>query len=669
MRGLSLFSSKRTRVLGVSALLCLLALQLMHVARATSASWDEAHHLFDGYTVWKQHSYTLNPEVPPLVKLAAAAPLLPMRLTIPENQGRPTQTESFLDGKAFVFGNGGDQVLFPARLACMVFAVLLGLLIYLAASEMFGFVAGLVALAFFVFDPNFLAHGALVTTDVGSSCFFVASVYAFYRYCKRPTWGRMLIIAIASGLMLATKFSGVFLPLMFVLMVLIEWLLARSARVLGQRLLAVAAIGVVAWVILWSFYGFRYQAGVGAHQLNPSLSTYLSTMHDQKDAKRLAFLAKYHVLPEAYLWGLENTKETEFLDTCYFWGHVSVHGTRLYFPAAFLIKSTLPFLIVLCLFPLAWTWGLGGRIREVGFILIPAAVYFAIAMHSDMDIGVRHILPVYAFLYILLGATAMTLGERSSRWTWGLGILLCWQIVTSYRAAPAYMAYGNEAWGGPSQVHRYLSDANTDWGQQLKGVKRYLDARHITNCWFAYFPDGAIEPSDYGVHCKRLPTVDGLWWLDLPMSVPPLIDGTVLISDSDLAGIEFGDGALNPYDSFRNLKPDAAIEEGIYAYTGSFAIPLAAALVAVHDSQKLLWADNVQGALQKADAALQLAPASAKVQEAFADALAASGKRGEALAHYQLALHSAQGVRPDLQADLIIELRGKITRLEAAGAS
>ena len=208
------------------------------------------------------------------------------------------------------------------------------------------------------------------------------------------------------------------------------------------------------------------------------------------------------MVPEAYIWGLENTKETEFADTSYFWGRVLRHGVRSYFPAAFLIKSTLPFLILLCLSPLAWRWGLRSKTRDLGFVLIPAAVYFAIAMHSDMDIGVRHILPVYAFLYILLAAIAMALSERGPRWTIALSVLLCWQLITSYRVAPAYMAYGNEAWGGPSQVHRYLSDANTDWGQQLKGVKTYLDDQHITNCWFAYFPDGAIEPSDYGIHCK-----------------------------------------------------------------------------------------------------------------------------------------------------------------------
>ena len=146
----------------------------------------------------------------------------------------------------------------------------------------------------------------------------------------------------------------------------------------------------------------------------------------------------------------------------------------------------------------------------------------------------------------------------------------------------------------------------------------------------------------------------------------PVIDGTVLISDSDLAGIEFGDGELNPYDSFRRMNPTAVIEGGVYAYTGRFAIPLAAALTDVHDSQKLLSAGKTQEAMAKATEAAQLAPGSAKVQEALADALAASGKASDALTHYEIAFKSAQTVRPDLQEDVVKDVSDKIAKAQPA---
>jgi hypothetical protein len=282
-----------------------------------------------------------------------------------------------------------------------------------------------------------------------------------------------------------------------------------------------------------------------------------------------------------------------------------------------------------------------------------------------MDIGVRHLLPVYPFLYVLVGAAAMVLVDRDWRWSYLLGALLCWQLVTSVRVAPAYMAYGNEAWGGPAKVDRYLGDANTDWGQQLKAVKAYLDERHITNCWFAYFPDGSIDPEDYGVHCKRLPTSDLLYWLDVPVTTPPVISGTVLISAGDLEGIEFGDGKLNPYDQFWRVKPTAVIQHSVYVFDGTFAVPLAAALVEAHDASKLVDAGKIDAALAKAEDAARLAPWSGQVQDTLGDVLAADGKNAEALARYEAALRIEETVRPDLQVEDAEGVKQSIAVLKA----
>jgi hypothetical protein len=651
----------------VGALLCLLALQLVNVAHKTSSSWDEAHHLFDGYTIWKFHDYRLNPEVPPFIKMTAAVPLLGMDLKVPPNQGRSNQTEAFLDGKAFVWGNGGDRVLFPARMMCAGFALALGLLIYLWAEETFGFVAGIFALAMFCFDPNVLGNGAMVTTDVGAAFCFVAGMYSFYRYCRRPGWGRLGLAGVALGLALSAKYTGIFLVPMLMLVVALEGWMARDWRVLWRRVGALVGMGLVAWVVVWSFYGFRYKAAPAGTDLNPPLAKYLEQMHDQRDAKLLRAMAKVKVLPEGYLWGLENTKETEWDDPSYFWGKVYRHGNWEYFPVALLIKSTLALLILVALLPLAWLWGLRGRGREMVFLLVPVGVYLAISMSSSMDIGARHLLPVWAFLYVLIGGTAAVLVEHDVRWGWVLAGLMCWQVVTSVRVSPAYMAYGNEAWGGPAKVDRYLGDSNTDWGQQLKAVKAYLDERKITNCWFAYFPDGSIDPEDYGIHCKRLPTTDLLYWLDVPTPTPPVIRGTVLISAGDLEGIEFGDGKLNPYDQFWRVKPTAVIQHGVYVFDGTFAVPLAAALVEANDASKLADAGDVEAALVKARDAVRLAPWSGQVQATLGDVLSKAGKKSEALRAYETALGIEETVRPDLQGEEIAGVKARIAELKKVG--
>ena len=651
--------SKPWALLGVTSLLVVFACQLVHVARVYSANWDEAHHLYDGYSIWTRHDYRLNAEVPPLVKLTAALPLLVMHLQQPPDPGKSQALDAFLEGRAFVFGNGGDRVLFPARMACMLFALLLAALVYLATREMFGAAAAAAALALFVFDPNVLAHGTLVSTDIASACFIFGAVFAFYRYSKAPSPARLAVTGLVMGLAMCAKFTGIFAFPMLLLLAGVEALLARNWTVLRRRLAACAVILICSLGVIWAFYGFRYRPAPGGQELSPPLAPYIASMPNPRDAALLGEISKWRLLPEPYIWGLANTKKTEWEYTSYFFGRMYRHGPWQYFPTAFLIKSTLPLLLALLLLPFLYVRDERTHLREFCFLLLPVAFYFALVTTSHMDIGARHLMPVYPFLYALAGLALARAFAAGRVWAAAAALLLVWQATTSIRVSPAYMAYGNEAWGGPSQVHLYLSDANVDWGQQLKAVRQYLDQERITDCWFAYFPDGAVEPSDYGVHCKRLPTGSSLWWFTLPMDVPPVIHGTVLISDSDLEGVESGDGELNWFNPFRGLKPAATIQQGVYVYKGDFAVPLMSALVTVRKSRDLEQAGQPAAALTLAREAATLAPGSAITQLNLADELAAQAQWREASDHYRQAATLARTVRPELQEE------GTVSRSEA----
>lgn len=651
------------------ALLVVLILQLAHTSNATSATWDEAHHLFDGYNIWTHHDYGLNPEVPPFAKLLAAAPLLPMHLYVPTVQDRPEQTEAYLDGKDFLFRNDANKVLFIARMTSALFMLVLAVSVFAAGTEMFGPIAGLIALAFLVFDPNFLAHGALVTTDVPIACLIFLALYLYYRYTRRATLTRLLLVGLVTGLAMATKFTGLLvLPILF-LVAITEAVYGRDWRILIRRTLAIVGVAVISYIVLWSFYGFRYNARPAGRELNPPLADYLKQLPNPNDSAHLALLARHHILPEAYIFGLANTKITEFADTSYFFGRIYRHGTHLYFPAAFLIKSTLPFLV---LFAIGLALLIAGRIRrglEAFILLAPPAFYVAVAMHSTMDIGYRHLLIVFPFFYLFVAAGALALMQMDRRWTYAIAVLLLWQVVTSTRVSPAYMAYANEAWGGPSHLHKYLGDANTDWGQQLKAAHQYLASRHITSCWIAYFADGVVDTAYYGIPCKRLPTVETTAWLNLPMNVPPEIDGPALISDGVLAGIDYGDGALNPYEQFRSLKPAAAIDYGLFVYDGHFKVPLASALVHATKAQHLLWTDHPNKALDEAQQAVTLAPDSASVQTVLGDVLSKLNRTDEARQHYQQALNLTRTIKPELQTSLAAEIKSKLATLPTSGAS
>ena len=203
-------------------LLLIFGLQLALTVHRESLSWDEGDHIFAGYMSWKTHDFGLNPEHPPMMKMIATVPLLGLSLKVPELQHRFFKDESYMDGRALLFGNTPrytpESLTFRVRMAIATVAILLGLIVFLAAREMFGVGAGLVALVLLTFEPNVLAHGAQVATDTGVSCFFLASVYAFYRYCKAPSAGRLVVAGVAAGLALSAKHSAVLLLPMLVLL-------------------------------------------------------------------------------------------------------------------------------------------------------------------------------------------------------------------------------------------------------------------------------------------------------------------------------------------------------------------------------------------------------------------------------------------------------------------
>src|ERR1700744_2223713 len=156
---------KTLTVAGVIALLLAIFLQLAMSVQQESISWDEGDHLFSGYMSWKHADFGLNPEHPPLVKLVAALPLLPMRLLTPELKHRHFKLEAFLDGRDFMSWNYAKGILFRARMAASGFALSLALLIFFAAWEMFGTAAGFIAVTLFAFVRNGRGLGPFVTTD------------------------------------------------------------------------------------------------------------------------------------------------------------------------------------------------------------------------------------------------------------------------------------------------------------------------------------------------------------------------------------------------------------------------------------------------------------------------------------------------------------------------
>jgi 4-amino-4-deoxy-L-arabinose transferase-like glycosyltransferase len=657
---------------GVAFLLLVLLGQLAYSVRQESLSWDEGNHIFAGYMALKHHDHGLNPEHPPLVKMVAALPLLTMDLREPTLRNRYFKGESYMSGRDLIFENDFETIIFRARMGAALFALLLGLVVFLKAREMFGTGAGFLALALLVFEPNLLAHGAMVTTDTGAACFLLATVYAFYRYVKKPSFARLVVVGLAAGLMAITKHSAVLLAPMLGLLAITEPLRRRTPaesdpsakpetrlRQLLRFCVAALVIVLIAGALLWTCYGFRYQARPDGWQLNPPLTDALRGLAPM-EAKGVAALARWHLLPESWLFGLADVRSVANVWPSYVFGKVYAHGVWFYFPVSFVIKSTLGLLGLLLLTAIALVTRKMRCYREVLFLVIPPGLYMLVSMGSQLNIGVRHILLVFVFCCVLAAGGAWALIRSNRRWVWPVGALLLLHIASSVRAFPtSYMAYSNELWGGPSQTHKYLTDSSTDWGQQLKATKRYVDRRGIKECWFAYFVEPAIRASAYGIPCKPLPTMD-TGFMGLETDVPPVIEGPVLISHSDLTGYEHGSSVLNPYRDFQKLEPTAVIEHGVWVFDGTFRVPAVSALSHVQKAQQLLYRGQLDTALAEAQAAVDVAPDSLLALRMYGGVLQRLGRRDDARAVFERALPIARTMEPSAQAIWIPDIEAQI---------
>src|SRR5580658_10448548 len=452
----------------------LIILQIVLVAvivHGESLTFDEGDHIFAGYMMWHSGDYGLNPEHPPLVKLVATLPLLQEKLWVPPLQQRWFKTEAYRDGRDFLERNDGPRhrLLFRMRLATGVFAVGLSVTVFLMGSEFFGESAGLLALLLVVFEPNVLANSDLVTTDMGIACFFLATIYCFYRYARQPSVIRLLLTGVAAGLTLASKHSGILLAPMLLGLTLVEIACAereRRKRMAGTLFGGFAAIVVLALVVLWAFYGFRYAARPAGLVMNPTLSEYAAPLKGM-NSWVIGHLANWRLLPESYLMGMTDIHYAAQQYPIFLLGHDYAHGVWWYFPVALSIKTTLGLIGLVIVAGIAVVSGRLRQRRELAYLFVPGAIYLLAAILSGMNIGTRHVLFLYPLAALVAAASITALAQHSRRWIWIGGGLVAFHIVSVIAVFPAEMAYSNEAWGGVENTHKYLSDSSVDWAQQL----------------------------------------------------------------------------------------------------------------------------------------------------------------------------------------------------------
>ncbi|MBI3573327.1 MAG: glycosyltransferase family 39 protein [Candidatus Kerfeldbacteria bacterium] len=505
-----------------------------------SQTSDEAVHLSAGYSYLRTGDFRLNPEHPPLIKVLAAAPLLfvhglQLRLSGPEWSWRSLNEWTF--GANFLYDNPipARLLLFLARLPMIAIWLTLGLLLWHWARKRWGDTAGLFGLTFFVFDPNFLGHGHLVTTDVGVSLGIFATVWAAGRYFEQPRASTLIILSIIFALSQITKFSALILWLIVPLLGLVRLAYRRPPWPARHFFSLLLSLLITTGPIIWAAYGLQTKKTVDdprfrqlwqARQLllprdlsmQPTLIRYLVSWTDPHQPIGQLFQRVEHWSIPAYSYwaGLFSLLSHDFWGhPAYLLGQTSGIGWWYYFPVTFLVKTPLVTLLALCLsaiiglgsFLQAWARRHRPHIPFQAFLLgLPPLLYFGWSLASHINIGLRHIFPIYPFLYLGIARLVSIRPTRWLRWWYSLLLVLALGIgATALASWPNTIGYFNVAAGGTKGGARYLLDSNLDWDQDFWRLRSWLDQQHFTLVHIAlfgpiprqnFFPEALPVPRD-----------------------------------------------------------------------------------------------------------------------------------------------------------------------------
>jgi hypothetical protein len=516
-----------------------------------SAAFDEPFHFTAAWVQTHYGDFRCNPEDPPLWKYYVAAGTskndLPMDRQDPlwNRMLDSIPAASALYSEKILYETPGidaDKLLDAARRRMVLIGVALGAAIAWWAWRLRGPVAAVVATAAFCFDPNFLAHSPIVKNDVPITLIFLLLMGAIWLLGQRATLLRCAAVMLLVAFALTTKFSGLLaFPILAIALVcrsaidrpwlVLKWSLATRRRRLAASFALLTVSFLFGYFFIWACYGFHFgpssdpsakfnfkepildiaenemtlrQDPVPPAVSNSQLAQWVKQWKPDAIVRTGKVVNQRHLLPQAWLFGFLYTYATSLGRRAFLCGQIRVQGWWYYFPLAMLFKTPLATLAGLALAAAFWIgsarrWGGTRDWWAVCALVVAPIFYLAVAMRTHLDIGLRHVFPVYPFLFIFLGVTAAQACRRWPRTTgFALVLLFTGLMAETVAAYPDYIPFFNVAAGGSRGGLRLLSDSNIDWGQDLPALARWQREhpdRQLYLCQFA-LPD----PRYYKIH-------------------------------------------------------------------------------------------------------------------------------------------------------------------------
>lgn len=524
------FPSRLAELLIVGVLLLLHFHLVFTAARDKSPVFDESVHIAGGLSYWLGNDYRINPENGNFPQRWAALPLVFQSLKFPDLKRLSLpQTDEWTIAGDFIFksGNNPDGIFMLSRAMITILSLITGLAVYFCSRRIFGTGGGLLALSLYALCPEILAHAGFATSDMAVAMAFTLALACIWNVLNKITMGNIVFSSLALSVLFVSKFSAFIIIPVYLVLILIRLrnqkpvecvLFKHRLNIASQarQLFSYSAVLLVNLVFIlffiWMSYGFRFSIlnAPGPGDVTAMEKIVVSKCKSVGTAGEALLAArKMKILPEAYIFGFASVLKGSSARNSYLNGELSTRGWWYFFLYSFMVKTPLPlFLIfIFSLFSL-FKWGKPseGKLYMLTPFLTFILVYFLFALSSRMNIGNRHLLPVYPAIFIICGAAYSMLRSKLPIVIM-TAFLIAWFALESYNIRPHYLAYFNQLAGGPENGYKHLSDSSLDWGQDLKELRKWLDENKQggENAYLSYF--GTADIGYYMRDYKQLPCI------------------------------------------------------------------------------------------------------------------------------------------------------------------
>ncbi len=376
------------------------------------------------------------------------------------------------------------------RYATIALSLLLALYVLKWSYELYGRNGALLSLSLYVFDPNFLAHAQLVTADLPAALMTTMALYHFWHFLKLGGKRRALFSAVTLGLSQLAKYSCVYLYPIFLVTAAIYCRFRRATEGAEPDQSHSLSWNLRQWFIAITFFAAVSIVTINLGFCFTGIGTPLSgyTLKDSIFKKLQATPIVRNLplpLPVPYVQGLDLVKFEERMGEAfgniYMAGHLRVNhhdGTLrgfpgYYFYAAFFkvpIAKQIIFLVALFgYFSRRGQPAARGLRREEIFLLVPILLYWIyFNFFFNAQIGIRHVLPVFALATIFCGRFLAAPESKLRRCA--AVILVIWTAASALSYYPHFISYFNEFVPDRKLAYQHLADSNLDW----RGNERYL---------------------------------------------------------------------------------------------------------------------------------------------------------------------------------------------------